>query len=91
MAKRVRRAVKFGARIAAAAKNKLESKVKLLVKSRIITKKEAKNLMKAIVSEIRAEKARIKQFAKQELRRGLKKAKPLIKKAAQRVRRLRKR
>ena len=89
MAKRVRKAVKFGARVAAAARKKLDKEMKMLVKSGIINRGEAKKLLRAIVSEVRAEKERVKQFAKQELKRGLKKAKPLVKRAVSRLRRKR--
>jgi polyhydroxyalkanoate synthesis regulator phasin len=89
MARKVRKVVKFGARIAAAAKSRLGRDMKKLVKSGIINRKEAQKLVKVITSEIRAEKERIKQFAKQELRRGLSKAKPLAKKALSRLRKAR--
>lgn len=89
MARKVRKAVKLGARIAAAAKGRLESDLKRLVKSGIINRKEAQKLVKVIASEIRVEKERIKQFAKQEIKRGLSKAKPLAKKAISRLRKTR--
>jgi len=89
MAKRIRKAVKFGTRVAAAAKKKLDKQMRMLVKSGIINRGEAKKLFRAIAAEVRTEKERIKQFAKQELKRGLKKAKPLVKRAVSRLRRKR--
>ncbi len=89
MARKVRKAVKLGARIAAAAKKRLEKDMGRLIKSGIISKSESRKLMGGIMSEIRAEKERIKQFAKQELKRGLHKAKPLAKKALSRLRKAR--
>lgn len=89
MAKRARKAMRFGARIAAAAKNRLQKDVNMLVKSGIISRGEARKLASAIKSEIKAEKQRIKNFAKQELKRGLQKAKPLAKKALSRLRKAR--
>ncbi|MEM3153993.1 MAG: hypothetical protein QW165_00295 [Candidatus Woesearchaeota archaeon] len=91
MAKKIKKAVKFGARMAAAAKRRLEKDIGRLVKSGIISKAESRKLMSGIMSEIKAEKERIKQFAKQELKRGIKKAKPLLKKAAQRIKKRRRR
>lgn len=89
MARKVRKVMKFGARIAAAAKGRFERDMKKLVKSGIINRKESQKIVKVIASEIRVEKERIKQFAKQELKRGLSKAKPLAKKALARLRKTR--
>jgi polyhydroxyalkanoate synthesis regulator phasin len=86
MAKRAKKVAKFGARIAAKAKQHLQRDLGLLVKSGIISRGEARKLAGAIKAEIKGEKERIKQFAKQELKRGLSKAKPLAKKAISRLR-----
>lgn len=89
MAKRARKVMKFGARLAAKAKQHLQRDIGLLIKSGIISRGEARKLASAIKSEIKAEKQRIKNFAKQELKRGLSKAKPLAKKALSRLRKAR--
>ena len=89
MAKRARKAAKFGARLAAKAKQHLQRDMSLLVKSGIISRGEARKLASAIKAEIKMEKERIKSFAKQELKRGLSKAKPLAKKALSRLRKAR--
>ncbi|GEM_PF-2693056 len=91
MAKRIRKAVSLGARIAGKAKEKLLKELKMLVSAGIIDKKEAKRLYSALMTEIKAEKERIKTFAKQELKREMgkvrKHAKPVIKRAMKRYKR----
>jgi len=95
MAKRVRKAVKKGAEFAIAAKRRLETELKALMKAGMMSKPESKKIMNAFVAEMRAEKNRILAFAKQELTRGLvkakKSAKPLVKKAVARYKKARKR
>lgn len=91
MARKIRKAVKLGARIAAAVKSRLARNMKMLVKSGIVNRKEAQRLAKVLTVEVRAEKERIKQFAKAELKRGLKRVKPLVKKAVSRMKKARRR
>ncbi len=91
MARKIRKAMRLGARIVTAAKSRLARDMKMLVKSGIINRKEAQRLAKVITAEVRVEKERIKQFAKAELKRGLKRAKPLVKKAVSRLKKARRR
>lgn len=95
MAKRVRKAVNKGVQFAAAAKRRLETELKALIKMGMMSKPESKKITKAFIAEMRAEKNRILAFAKQELNRGFvkakKSAKPLVKKAVARYKKARKR
>jgi len=85
MAKRVRKAAAFSARLAKAAKDKAKKQVEALIKAGIIDRKEARKILSYVTKEVREEKNRIKAFVKQELKRGAAKAKPLVKKAAKRA------
>jgi polyhydroxyalkanoate synthesis regulator phasin len=83
MASKVKKAMKAGKQLASAAKARVQKEVKALVAAGIIDKKEAKKLLNALTSELKAEGQRIAKFARQEVTRGMKrarkKAKPAIK------------
>jgi len=83
MAKRMKKAVKMGKQFVSTAKARVQKEVKALLKAGIIDKGEAKKLLNALTSELRTEAQRIAKFAKQEITRGMKrarkKAKPVIK------------
>ena len=89
MAKRIRKAVKYGAQLAMSAAGKIKREIKALVKAGIIDRKEAKKILNAFTSDLRAEKSRLVKFAKQETKRMMNKAKartkPLVKKALKRI------
>ena len=91
MAKRIRKMARIGLNIAAKTKQKIEKELKMLINAGVMNKPEAKKLLKAFVAEIKAEKERIKSFAKKEIKREFKRArkhaKPLIKKAIKRYKR----
>jgi polyhydroxyalkanoate synthesis regulator phasin len=82
MAKTMKKAVKAGKQFASAAKARVQKEVKALIAAGIIDKKEAKKLLNALTSELKAEGQRIAKFARQEVTRGMKKArkkaKPVI-------------
>ncbi len=65
---------------------KLKQELIKQIKTRLLTKREARDLISGVLAELRAEKTRIISFAKTEFRRELKKAKPIVKKALKRVR-----
>ncbi len=83
MATRIKKAVKIGKQFASVAKARVQKEIKALLKAGIIDKGEAKKLLNALTSELRTEAGRIAKFAKQEITRGMKrarkKAKPAIK------------
>ena len=60
---------------------RLKKEVNALAKSKVISTKEAKQLLKAAAKEAQREKKRVQAFIKAELKRELKRAKPKIKKA----------
>lgn len=75
----------YGKEIAHEAKDRLAAELKNIIEDRIITRDEAQQLMNSITNELRQEKNRVLAFAKQEIDRELKKAKPLVKKAVKRM------
>jgi len=83
MVKRVRKAVKRGAKAMASASERIGKELKALMKASIMDKGEAKKVLKAFVGELRAETKKVASFAKQELKKEMKKAKkkakPMVK------------
>ena len=88
MAKRVRKAVKYGASFLKKAKARLEKEVKALIKAGLMDKGEARKILKAFVKEAKAEKERFAAFAAREIKKEVgkakKHAKPLMKRAVKR-------
>lgn len=85
MAKRMRKAVSLGAKLAVQAKNKLKKQLNSLMKAGIIDRAEVRKILSYAVKEARAEKERVKTFVKTELRRQAAKGKPLLKRAVRRA------
>ncbi|HLF54975.1 MAG TPA: hypothetical protein VI612_04605 [Candidatus Nanoarchaeia archaeon] len=85
MAKRMRKAVSLGAKLAAQAKNKLKKQLNALLKAGIIDRTEVRKILSYAIKEAREEKERIKTFVKTELKRQAKKGKPLLKRAVRRA------
>jgi len=73
--------LKAAEKVADIAEKRIRMELGALAKSGIISKKDAKQLISAAAKEARQEKERVRKFIETELKRELKKAKPLIKKA----------
>ncbi len=81
MGKTIDKAVELAGKIAELAEKKARKELNALAKSGLISRKDAKAVLKLAMKEAEAEKRRIRRFVEAELKRELKKAKPLIKKA----------
>ncbi len=81
MARRLRRTVSLGIKLAKAAKKMAESEAKALVRSGVISRAGAKKLVKSVARYALEEKGRIEAFVKQEVNRTLKVARTARKKA----------
>jgi hypothetical protein len=79
MAKRISKAVKLAEKLAAKAGQRVRKELGALAKSGIISKTEAKQILKAAAREAAREEKRIRAFIIAELKRELRKAKPVIK------------
>ena len=77
----LRTVLKLAEKVAAAAEQRIKKELNALVKSGIVSRKEAKHMLTVAVREAKREKQRVKKFITAELKRELKRAKPLIKKA----------
>jgi len=77
-----------------AAQTRIEKEIHALIDAGLMSKADAKKLLKDFVEEVRAEQKRFVKFAKREFKQGVKKAKkkttPFVKKAIQRVKLARK-
>jgi hypothetical protein len=80
MAKRISKVVKLAEKLAAKAEKRMRTELGALAKSGIISRGEAKQILKAAAREAAREEKRIRAFIISELKRELKKAKPAIKK-----------
>jgi hypothetical protein len=80
MAKRISKVVRLAEKLAAKAGQRVRKELGALAKSGIISKKEAKQILKAAAREAAREEKRVRAFIISELKRELKKAKPVIKK-----------
>jgi len=81
MNRKLKRIIQAAARIAEFAEAKAKKELYYLRKSGLVSRKEAKALLNAVLREAEQEKRRIKKFIEAELKRELRKAKPLVKKA----------
>ncbi|MEM4240042.1 MAG: hypothetical protein QXM31_01920 [Candidatus Woesearchaeota archaeon] len=81
MRKDIDKIVVLAAKIAGLAEKKVRKELSRLQKSRLVSRKEARQLLKAALKEAEQERHRVKKFIEAELKRELRKAKPLIKKA----------
>jgi hypothetical protein len=80
MRKEMKTALKKVDKITNYVKKRLNNELSALAKSGIISKREAKQMLRAAAKEAEKESRRVAEFITQELRRELKKAKPAIKK-----------
>ena len=81
MAKKLSQALKLAEKIASFTKQRIKKELDALAKSGIISRKEARQMLKTAAAEARREEKRIRTFITNELKRELKKAKPAIKRA----------
>ena len=58
-----------------------------VIEEKVMTKQEARTLLREVISGLKDEKRRVETFAKAELKRVKQKAKPLVKKAIKRAKR----
>ncbi|MEM4247421.1 MAG: hypothetical protein QXR48_03325 [Candidatus Woesearchaeota archaeon] len=86
MKNEIKKLVRIAGKIAELAEAKVKKELYHLQKSGLVSKKEAKQTMKLAIKEATAEKERIKKFIIAELKRELKKAKPLIRKELEKKR-----
>ncbi len=91
MAKRIRKVVKLGKQLAGKAADRVKHEIKAVIKAGSLNKGETRKLVRGVIAELRQETERLAGFAKQELKREMKKAKPLMKRAVQRWKKARKR
>jgi hypothetical protein len=68
-------------KVADIAEKRIRMELGALAKSGLMSREDARKLLKIAVKEAKHEKERVRKFIETELKRELKKAKPLIKKA----------
>ncbi len=81
MGKSLDKVLKIAEKVSEVAEARIRNELNALAKSGLVSRKEARQLLKAALKEAKKEKQRIRQFIEAELKRELRKAKPLIKKA----------
>jgi len=79
------KAAHLGKKVVKSAARKVKKDVTHIIRTRIGSRQEAHQFISAFISEAKAEHSRIAKFAKQEWNREMKKAKPVLKKAAKRL------
>jgi len=79
MKQNLKQLLKLAEKVAAAVEKKVKKEVDVLARSGIISKKEGKRLLNAVLREAQAERKRVQTFIAAELKRELAKAKPKIK------------
>lgn len=77
---RIERILSIAEKAAMMAERRIRKELAALTRSGVISKAEARQLLKAAIREANAERKRVQAFIKAELTRELRKAKPLIKK-----------
>lgn len=82
-----KKAAKIGMSVAREAKQRMMKELCEVIEERVMTKQEAKTLLREVVSGLKDEKKRVASFAKAELKRVKQKAKPIVKKAMKRTKR----
>jgi hypothetical protein len=81
MAGNLEKVLKVVAKTAIFAEQRMKKELDALAKSGLISKKDAKQALKLAVKEAKSERERFRKFIEAELKRELRKAKPLVKKA----------
>lgn len=81
MAGNLEKILRIAAKTAIFAEQRMKKELDALVKSGLISRKDARDALKLAVKEAKSERERFRKFIEAELKRELRKAKPLIKKA----------
>ncbi|MBS3147669.1 hypothetical protein J4219_02180 [Candidatus Woesearchaeota archaeon] len=82
-----KKAAKLGMSVAREAKQRMMRELCEVIEEKVMTKQEARTLLREVISGLKDEKRRVETFAKAELKRVKQKAKPLVKKAIKRAKR----
>ena len=82
-----KKAAKLGMSVAREAKQRMMRELCEVIEEKVMTKQEARTLLREVVSGLKDEKRRVETFAKAELKRVKQKAKPIVKKAIKRAKR----
>ncbi len=86
MFKTAKKLVSLGVKAARITQKEIAKEVNEMAKSGVISRKEAKELVSRITAEANLERQRLQNFVRQEVKKEMKKAKPLIAEAKQRAR-----
>lgn len=81
MAGSLERVLKLSAKAALIAEQRMRKELGALAKSGLMSREDARKLLKIAVKEAKHERHRIRKFIESELKRELRKAKPMIRKA----------
>jgi hypothetical protein len=81
MGKNLDRMLRLAERIADIAERRIKKELDALVRSKVISTMEARQLLRAAVREARQEQHRVRKFVAAELKRELARARPVVQKA----------
>jgi Asp-tRNA(Asn)/Glu-tRNA(Gln) amidotransferase B subunit len=81
MGKNLDKVLRIAEKVSEIAEVRIRKELNALAKSGLVSRKEAKQLLKAALKEAEKERHRVRKFIEAELKRELRKAKPLVKKA----------